>query len=347
MGNFDEAVIDEKIESFIETLSKWYCENKRHFPFRGQTDPYKIWVSEVLLQQTQIARGVKYYERFVTRFPTVNDLAIATWDEFFPYFKGLGYYNRGRNMLKTAKIVANDYAGRFPETVEELQLLPGVGSYTANAIMSFAFHKDTLPQDTNINRILGRVFLAVHSIDRKSTNSEALLAKILLGYKRTSSSEINQAMMDFGWQICSAKKPYCMFCPLQSQCLYFKKELPHYVRPKKMVPRDYTAKFPLAVIMHKKKVLVFGERLLGGLIEMGDERAFLKQIAQQQYGFEISVRTSYKTWITNAVKYSLHRCYIQLEDEAVEKLRPRVIEIQDIWRYIELSVSQDVSLAVE
>lgn len=338
MAEIDETIIDEKIRAFIQTLSEWYGANKRQLPFRGLTDPYNIWVSEVLLQQTQISRGVEYYARFVERFPTVNDLASATWEEFFPYFKGLGYYNRGRNMLKTAKIVANDYAGRFPDTFEELQMLPGIGAYTANAIMSFAFQKTALPQDTNINRILGRVFLGVHSIDRKTKKSEALLARLLLGYEKTSSSAVNQAMMDFGWQVCSAKKPYCMFCPLQAQCLYFKKELPCYIRTRKRLPRDYEAKFPMAVIMHKKKALLFGESLLGGLIELGDERSFLKQLAQERYGVEISVRSSYKTWIANGIKYSLHRCYLLLEDAEVQKLRPLVVESQDIWRYIDISV---------
>ncbi len=337
-SNCDE--LSEKITSFVEALATWYSENQRHFPFRGSTDPYQIWVSEVLCQQTQIARGVEYYQRFIERFPTVCDLAAATWDEFYPYFKGLGYYNRGRNMLKTAKIVANDYGGRFPDTLEELQGLPGIGTYTANAILSFAFRKPALTLDTNINRILGRVFLGVHSIDGKSKKSEALLDQLLLNFQKKSSSDINQAMMDFGWQICAAKKPYCMFCCLQSQCEYFRKELPHYPRPQKLLPRDYSAKFPMAIIMYQKKVLVFDDHLIGGLLEKGDERSFLKQVVKERYGVDISVRSPHKTWVSNNVKYSLHRCYILAGDHRIEKLNPVLVEPHDVWRYIDLDPSR-------
>lgn len=332
--DYDELA--ERIASFVETLSEWYSDNQRHFPFRDSTDPYAIWVSEVLMQQTQISRGVKYYERFIKRFPTVRDLASATWDEFYPYFKGLGYYNRGRNMLKTAKIIVNDYGGHFPDTLEELQYLPGIGNYTANAILSFAFKKAALPLDTNINRILGRVFLGVRSIDGRSTEAEGLFTQLLLSFQKHSSSDINQAMMDFGWQICSAKKPYCMFCCLQSQCKYFRKELPHYRRPTKITQRDYTAKFPIAVIMYKKKVLVFEDHLLGGLLVTGDERSFLKQVVEKRYGFEISVRSAYRTWVTNGVRYSLHRCYILSGTQLVDRLNPNLVEPGDLWRYIDL-----------
>jgi A/G-specific adenine glycosylase len=337
-SDFEE--LSEKITAFVETLTTWYSENQRHFPFRGSTDPYQIWVSEVLCQQTQIARGVEYYERFIKRFPTVHDLAAATWDDFYPYFKGLGYYNRGRNMLKTAKIVANDYGGRFPDTLEELQGLPGIGTYTANAILSFAFRKPALTLDTNIYRILGRVFLGVHSIEGKSKEAEALFNELLLNFQKRSSSDINQAMMDFGWQICSAKKPYCMFCCLQSQCEYFTKALPHYPRPQKLLRRDYTAKFPIAIIMYQKKVLVFEDQLTGGLLEKGDERSFLKQVVKERYGVDISVRSPHKTWVSNNVKYSLHRCYILAGDQTIEQLNPVLVEPHEVWRYVDLDPSR-------
>jgi A/G-specific adenine glycosylase len=330
----NETMVEEKIEAVLQTLSDWYPENKRRLPFRDVDDPYKVWVSEVLLQQTQMSRGIPYYERFIERFPTIRELAAASWEEFFPYFQGLGYYDRGRNMLKTAKIITEQYAGHFPDTKRDLELLPGVGSYTADAILSFAFHKPTLPLDTNIKRILGRTFLGTSTLDEKSEEAAVLLRGIRESYQKTPSATVNQAMMDFGSAICFATKPLCMFCPLQQHCLYFRKELPHTVPKRKTTPKEYTAKHPMAVIIHKKKVVLFGDSLLGGLIERGDERDFLKDLARQSFGVELSVRPAYKTWIEKRIKYSLHRCYILMGEDALEERQPPTIEVHAVDQHL-------------
>jgi adenine-specific DNA glycosylase len=125
-----------------------------------------------------------------------------------------------------------------------------------------------------------------------------------------------------------------MFCPLQQHCIYFRKELPYAIPKRKTTPKDYTAKYPMAVILHKKKVVLFEESLLGGLIERGNERDFLKDLAKQRFGIELSVRAAYKTWIENRIKYSLHRCYILLGEEVLEKVNPIVIEAQDVMKYL-------------
>jgi A/G-specific adenine glycosylase len=331
---------DRQIELFIQTLSAWYGQHQRQLPFRGVHDPYKVWVSEVLLQQTQISRGLQYYERFIERFPTIEELARASWEEFFPYFQGLGYYDRGRNMLKTAQIITEQYSGRFPETKKELERLPGVGSYTADAILSFAFHQPTLPLDTNIKRVLGRIFLGVSSLDEKSEEAAALLKGMIQQYQTTPSATINQAMMDFGSAVCLATKPLCMFCPLQQQCLYFRKELPYFVPKKKIKQEDYTTKYPRAVILHQNKVLLFEETLVGGFLERGDERAFLKTVAREQLGIELSVRPAYKTWIEDRIKYSLHRCYILLGEETINDNRVRLIDANELDAYLTVVQSQ-------
>lgn len=328
---------EERIEPFIETLSEWYSHHQRQLPFRGVTDPYKIWVSEVLLQQTQISRGIQFYERFIERFPTIEELARASWEEFFPYFQGLGYYARGRNMLKTARIITEQYAGRFPETKQELEMLPGVGSYTADAILSFAFQQPTLPLDTNIKRVLGRVFLGTSSMDEKSEEATALLRRIVRQYQTTPSATINQAMMDFGSAVCLAPKPFCMFCPLQPHCLYYRKELPHFAPKKKITQQDYTRKYPRAVILHQDKLLLFEDALLGGVLERGDERAFLKTLARQRLGIELSVRPAYKTWIEHRMKYSLHRCSILLGGETLDQKRVRLVEADDLDPYLSMA----------
>lgn len=324
---------DEQVTAFIQELSEWYRQHQRQLPFRGAKDPYKIWVSEVLLQQTQVSRGVKYYERFVVRFPSVRDLAAASWEEFLPYFEGLGYYSRGRNMLKAARIITEQYGGEFPATREALEALPGVGGYTADAILSFAFGQPTVPLDTNLKRVLGRVFLGTASLDEKSAEAQALLEALVRGYQVASSATINQAMMDFGSAVCFATKPLCMFCPLQPRCAYFRRALPYNVAKKKAAPRDYTAKCPMAVIIHDAKVLLFDETLLGGLLDQRSEREFLKDVARQRLGLELSVRPAYHTWVEDGIKYSLHRCAILHGEAALAELRPRIIEEAEVPKY--------------
>lgn len=325
---------EEKVTAFIQTLVEWYGQHQRQLPFRGATDPYKVWVSEVLLQQTQVSRGVQYYERFIARFPSVHELAAVSWEEFLPYFEGLGYYSRGRNMLKTAHIITEQYGGRFPDTREALEALPGIGGYTADAILSFAFGKPTVPLDTNLKRVLGRVFLGTSSLDEKSGEARELVAALVRGYHTVSSAPVNQAMMDFGSAVCFATKPLCMFCPLQPQCAYFRSALPYNVSKKKAAPKEHTAKCPMAVIVHDRQVLLFGETLPGGLLDRRSEREFLKDLGRQQFGLELSVRPAYKTWVADGIKYSLHRCAILSGAETLANLRPRVIEETDIDHYL-------------
>jgi len=161
------------LDNFLRLLAAWYAANQRTLPFRGEKDPYKIWVSEVLLQQTQMSRGVPYYQRCIEKFPTISELAKTSWDDFLPYFRGLGYYNRGRNMLRAAQYLMEHHAGVFPQTFDELVKIPGVGPYTANAILSFAYGHPVLTGDTNVTRILSRVF----GIEKDDKNAMHTLVK--------------------------------------------------------------------------------------------------------------------------------------------------------------------------
>lgn len=179
---------------------------------RGVT-AYEVWVSEIMLQQTQVSRVIKYYERFLTRFPTVKKLSLASWETFLPYYEGLGYYARGRNMLRTAKIVVKEHSGKFPRSIEELETLPGVGPYTARAIASFAYGAPVLAWDTNVRRVIGRFFFGT----KDGVNEEAKgFFDRRLGQ---GARQMNAALMDFGSALCSAR-PKCGNCPLQPQCQY-------------------------------------------------------------------------------------------------------------------------------
>jgi A/G-specific adenine glycosylase len=192
---------------------------REHLPWRreGMT-AYEVWVSEVMLQQTQVSRVIDYYGRFLKRFPTVRDLAEATWEEFLPYYAGLGYYRRGRNMIEAAKRVVAGHGGEFPRDKKLLMQLPGVGDYTASAILSFAYGDDHLAWDTNLKRVVGRFFFG----SKKALDVPGSEAVFEQGFT-SSKKDLNAALMDFGSAVCTGR-PKCNICPLQKHCRYFLQE---------------------------------------------------------------------------------------------------------------------------
>lgn len=207
---------------FVQTLLHWFQRFGRDLPWRRTRDPYEILVSEVMLQQTQVDRVKEYYTRFLDTFPTVQDLAAAAKEAVLQTWDGLGYYNRARNLHKTATIIMNEYDGRFPETIEELVALPGVGRYTAGAIASFAFVQPSPIVDTNVKRVLERIFVQRrHSSQAKQERRIWKLAGELITPKIVW--EFNQALMDFGAKICTAQRPKCRICPMRAFCIEYER----------------------------------------------------------------------------------------------------------------------------
>ena len=207
---------------FTRTLLHWFQRHGRDLPWRRTRNPYKILISEIMLQQTQVERVKEYYHRFLETFPTVQSLAESTEEEVLEAWDGLGYYNRARNLYKTALAVVEQYDGEFPDSVEELQNLPGVGRYTAGAIVSFAHLKRAPILDTNVRRVLERVFVKrAHSSPAKQERRLWKLAEKILSPGRVW--EINQAIMDFGATVCTAKNPACPACPAQSFCVEYER----------------------------------------------------------------------------------------------------------------------------
>lgn len=200
---------------FTEVILQWYAGNGRDLPWRGTRDPYRIWLSEVILQQTRIAQGRDYWLRFVDRWPTVHDLARASEDEVLKLWQGLGYYSRARNLHRAAQQV--DALGGFPTTLQGLRALKGVGDYTAAAIASMAFGIDVAVVDGNVYRVLARHY----GID---TPINTALGKHLFGELAQSllpqgqAAAFNQAMMDFGAMQCTPRSPRCSDCPLAETC---------------------------------------------------------------------------------------------------------------------------------
>lgn len=195
------------------TLLDWYAENKRELPWRETADPYLIWISEIILQQTRVAQGYDYFLRFVRRFPDVATLAAASEEEVMKYWQGLGYYSRARNLHAAAKSMN----GVFPKTYREVRALKGVGDYTAAAICSIAYNMPYAVVDGNVYRVLSRYFGIDTPID--STEGKkvfAALAEEMLD--KSSPATYNQAIMDFGAIQCTPQSPACMFCPLADSC---------------------------------------------------------------------------------------------------------------------------------
>lgn len=203
-------------KKFCRILHRWYAESARELPWRRTRDPYRIWLSEVILQQTQVAQGRSYYEAFVDKYPTVADLAAASLDEVLKMWQGLGYYSRARNLHAAAKMVVEDFRGSFPTTAAELQKLKGVGRYTAAAIASFAFDEPVAVVDGNVYRFLARYFGIDTPIDTTSGERQFReLAQSLLPVDAASLH--NQAMMEFGALQC-VPHPDCSFCPFSENC---------------------------------------------------------------------------------------------------------------------------------
>jgi A/G-specific adenine glycosylase len=206
---------------FPITILKWFRENGRDLPWRRTRDPYAIWLSEIILQQTRIDQGLPYWQRFMKRWPTVDDLAAATEDEVLREWQGLGYYSRARHLHEAARQVVA--LGHFPDTIEAIKRLKGVGDYTAAAIGSIAFDLPAAVVDGNVYRVLGRYFGIDTPIDTTAGKKEfAALAQSLLPVKEASA--FNQAMMDFGAVQCTPAGPLCAACPLQASCVALRED---------------------------------------------------------------------------------------------------------------------------
>ncbi len=207
--------------NFSEKLIGWFEKNKRDLPWRKTKNPYFIWVSEIILQQTRVEQGLPYYKRFIKKFPTIKDLATAREDDVMKQWQGLGYYSRARNMHCTAKEICKSYKGKFPEKFEEILSLKGIGKYTASAISSFAFNLPFPVVDGNVQRVFARIF----GISDSSGFAVAEKKFYSLGHKlldKTNPGTFNQAIMEFGAIHCTPLLPKCNHCVFSGDCFALK-----------------------------------------------------------------------------------------------------------------------------
>ncbi|MGI4851525.1 MAG: A/G-specific adenine glycosylase [Janthinobacterium lividum] len=254
-------------------LLAWYDKSGRNLPWRVKggrhPHPYHVWLSEIMLQQTTVATVKSYFEKFIAKWPHLEDFAAASMDDVLHAWQGLGYYARARNMVKCAQVVVSDHQGKFPETAVELETLPGIGPYTAAAVASIAFEDHVTPVDGNVIRVLSRIF-AVQTPIPQSVKEITTLAKTLTPQTRTG--DFAQALMDLGATICTPRKPSCLICPWQSFCQGFQQriaqDLPRKL-PKSVKPTRYAVAF---IISNDQDETLFGRRpetgLLGGMMEI-------------------------------------------------------------------------------
>lgn len=210
--------------TFSQKILDWYTLNKRSLPWRNTVNPYKIWLSEIMLQQTRVAQGTSYYLSFEKHFPTIFDLANASEEKVLKLWQGLGYYSRARNLHFTAKHIVNNLNGEFPNTYKELVKLKGVGDYTASAIASISFNEQQAVVDGNVYRVLARYY----GVDLPINSTEGIkyFKKLATEVMHTSNiRDYNQGIMEFGALQCSPKKPNCNTCPLSSSCVALEKNL--------------------------------------------------------------------------------------------------------------------------
>ena len=238
-----------------EKLIIWYNFNKRDLPWRNINDPYKIWLSEIILQQTQVIQGLNYYLKFVENFPTVNDLANAPEDLVMRLWQGLGYYSRARNLHSAAKFIQNNHKGIFPKTYKEIKELKGVGDYTAAAIASFAFKLPYATVDGNVYRVLARLFNVETPINSTQGKKEfQLIADEILNLKKPDIH--NSAVMEFGALYCKPQNPKCDVCTLQIHCLAFKNKTVHLLPVKINKVKIRNRYFNYVIFNYKNKVYI-------------------------------------------------------------------------------------------
>ncbi|TVQ03567.1 MAG: A/G-specific adenine glycosylase [Balneolaceae bacterium] len=255
---------------FTEKLAAWYQANKRDLPWRRTDDPYKIWVSEIMLQQTRVETVIPYFRRFVEVFPTVFHLAAASQQQVLKCWEGLGYYSRGRNLHQAAKTVVEDFDGKIPSTHKEISKLKGIGPYSAAAILSIAFNRKYAVVDGNVIRVITRFYGIPDDIRKETTKKhvQELADDLIDG---NNPGDFNQAVMELGALICTPKNPACHLCPVSQYCISLQRmetDVIPYKSPSKKIPHKEIA---VGLIVNEKNELLIALRpnnsMLGGLWE--------------------------------------------------------------------------------
>ena len=340
------SLFDSVPSAFTSSLLRWYEENGRSLPWRATGDPYAIWLSEVILQQTRIQQGLSYWERFMRRWPSVQDLASATEDEVLREWQGLGYYSRARNLHKAARQIV--LSGTFPSSFNDLRRLSGVGDYTAAAIASFAFGEPVAAVDGNVYRVLSRVFGIDTPINTPSGKKTfTAVANQLLA--KDAPAAFNQAMMDFGALQCTPKSPRCATCPMVEMCDACRTHRVDALPAKERRTHIKTRYFSYIFLRHEGRLAVrrrpsgdiwhgLWEPVLVETEEKADERFIAERCAE--WGRTVRVAEGLKHVLTHRIiladcyiidtqsEPSLPEGYVWIDESSFDDYaKPRLVEI--------------------
>ncbi|MBY6038383.1 A/G-specific adenine glycosylase [Fictibacillus nanhaiensis] len=253
------------VKQFQNNLLEWYRENKRTLPWRKNQDPYRVWVSEIMLQQTRVDTVIPYFERFTTLFPTLHDLAYADEEKVLKAWEGLGYYSRVRNLQTAVREVCESYGGKVPDTPREIASLKGVGPYTAGAILSIAYGVPEPAVDGNVMRVLSRILLIEEDISKPKTRVTFEKAvRELISHEDPSS--FNQALMELGALICTPKSPACLLCPMRDLCRGFEEGKQRELPVKLGKTKVRKAKMAAGIIVGEDGSLLLHKRPSEGLL---------------------------------------------------------------------------------
>lgn len=310
--------------SLQEALLNWFNDNQRDLPWRHSYHPYQIWISEIMLQQTQMDRVTLFFTRWMNSFPDLDTLAAASEDQVLKCWEGLGYYSRARNIRKAARLLLQEYQGQIPESRKQLLKLPGIGPYTAGAIASISFNRDVPVVDANIERILARLYnidLIPGSPEAKRLHWEKAKELLPMGQARN----FNQGMMELGALVCRPKKPACPICPLNSHCLALRYDLiperPVPKKSKKIIPIDMAT----GILTHGGQLFI-QQRLAddvwgalwefpGGRMEKGEkpEQTVVREF-REETEFRVEVESKITTTVHHYTRYkvTLHCFWVRL-----------------------------------
>ena len=308
---------------FSDKIVEWYLNNRRPLPWRETTNPYFIWLSEVILQQTRVNQGLPYYRQFIESYPTISDLANASEQDVLRLWQGLGYYTRARNLHKCARTIVALHGGDFPKTSRALEALPGIGQYTAAAIASFAFGEVAAVLDGNVYRILSRIFgidAPINSPEGKKVFS-ALAADLI---SKENPAAHNQAVMEFGAMFCTATNPQCEACPFSNSCVAFNRGMIK-VLPVKLAARKSRKRYFFYLVVQKEKSLLMKKReekdIWHGLFDF-----VLVERSRPVKAENLIKQEQHSKWIQNATNIRVSKSYKHILSH--QTIHCRFIQIQ-------------------
>ncbi|WZL72151.1 A/G-specific adenine glycosylase [Clostridiaceae bacterium 35-E11] len=250
-----QSIDQQKVAWIQQHLIQWYEKNHRQLPWRERKNPYDIWISEVMLQQTRVETVISYFLNFMNKFPNIEILAQADEEEVLKAWEGLGYYSRARNIHRGAKMIVSDYNGQIPHTMEEIQKIPGIGPYTAGAVLSIAYGKPVPAVDGNVMRVFSRLFYIVEDIGEGRTRKEMeKLGEIMVSHRNPSF--FNQGLMELGALICTPTSPKCIACPVYQQCSARKEGVQGTLPIKKKKNKTKTVELEVGFVWEKDRFLI-------------------------------------------------------------------------------------------